>query len=384
MAVQGAPTVGMVGGGQLARMTAEAATALGVGFRVLAESLDDPAAQVVRDVEIGSHLDADAVLAFATRCDVVTFDHEHVPLPILETLVDRGIDVRPGPGALFHAQDKAHMRAALSGLDVPCPRWSLVASGADVAAFAETTSWPVVVKVSRGGYDGKGVWVVADRAEADAVLSQPVAAGVEWLAEQFVPFVRELSAQVARSPHGQAVAYPIVQTRQIDGICAEVVAPAPDLADDVALAAQRIALRIARDLDVHGMLAVEMFDTGDGVVVNELAMRPHNSGHWSIEGAVTSQFENHLRAILDLPLGSPALRAEVAVMVNILGGDVPDLYAAYRHILARDPHLKVHLYGKQVRPGRKVGHVTLLGDDVDDLLARGRHAADYVTGTIDE
>ena len=374
----------MIGGGQLARMTAEAATALGIGFRVLAESPVDPAAQVVRDVVIGSHLDADAVLGFATQCDVITFDHEHVPIAVLEELVDRGVAVRPGPGALFHAQDKAHMRAALTSLGAPCPRWSLVESGADAAAFAETVGWPVVLKTSRGGYDGKGVWVVADREEAERVITDASAPGVEWLVEQHVPFTRELSAQVARSPHGQAVAYPVVQTRQINGICAEVIAPAPDLADDAAVQAQRIALQIAQDLDVVGMLAVEMFDTGEGVLVNELAMRPHNSGHWSIEGAVTSQFENHLRAVLDLPLGSPALRAPNAVMVNVLGGDIPDLYAAYKHILARDPHLKVHLYGKEVRPGRKIGHVTLLGERVDDLLERGRHAADYITGTIDE
>lgn len=374
----------MIGGGQLARMTAEAATALGIGFRVLAEQVTDPAAQVVRDTVIGSHLNRDDVLAFARECDVVTFDHEHVPLDILEALTDRGVAVRPGPGALFHAQDKAHMRAALTSLGAPCPRWSLAESGADVAAFAETVGWPVVLKTSRGGYDGKGVWVVEDRATADRIITEASAPGVQWLVEQHVPFTRELSAQVARSPHGQAVAYPVVQTRQIDGICAEVVAPAPDLADDVAVQAQRIALQIAQDLDVVGMLAVEMFDTGDGVLVNELAMRPHNSGHWSIEGSVTSQFENHLRAILDLPLGSPALRAPKAVMVNVLGGEIPDLYSAYKHILARDPHLKVHLYGKQVRPGRKIGHVTLLGDDVEELLARGRHAADYITGTIDE
>lgn len=374
----------MIGGGQLARMTAEAATALGIGFRVLAEQVTDPAAQVVRDTVIGSHLNRDDVLAFARECDVVTFDHEHVPLDILEALTDRGVAVRPGPGALFHAQDKAHMRAALTSLGAPCPRWSLAESGADVAAFAETVGWPVVLKTSRGGYDGKGVWVVEDRAAAERIITEASAPGVQWLVEQHVPFTRELSAQVARSPHGQAVAYPVVQTRQIDGICAEVVAPAPDLADDVAVQAQRIALQIAQDLDVVGMLAVEMFDTGAGVLVNELAMRPHNSGHWSIEGSVTSQFENHLRAILDLPLGSPALRAPNAVMVNVLGGEIPDLYAAYKHILARDPHLKVHLYGKQVRPGRKIGHVTLLGDDVEELLARGRHAADYITGTIDE
>lgn len=374
----------MIGGGQLARMTAEAATALGIGFRVLAATPGDPAALVVQDVHIGAHDDPAAVLEFAEGCDVITFDHEHVPTAILDALLARGIAVRPGPDALAHAQDKLHMRAALAAIKVPCPAWSQVESAAEVEQFAASHSWPVVLKASRGGYDGRGVWVVKSLVEASEIMSTPLAPGSFWLAEQFVPFTRELSAQVARSPHGQAVAYPVVQTTQIDGICAEVVAPAEELSEELALQAQDIALRIARDLDVVGMLAVELFETADGLVVNELAMRPHNSGHWSIEGAVTSQFENHLRAVLDLPLGDPSARAPHAVMVNILGGTVGDLYSAYRHVFARDPELKVHLYGKEVRPGRKVGHVTLLGDDVELLLKRGRHAADYFSGAIDE
>ena len=380
----GAPIVGMIGGGQLARMTAEAATALGIGFRVLAASEHDPAAQVVRDVHLGSHDDLEAVLAFAQGCDVITFDHEHVPTTILDALSAQGIAVRPSAQALGHAQDKLLMRAALTKLGAPCPGWSQVASADEVSAFAEEHGWPVVLKTSRGGYDGKGVWVVADATEASDAMSTPLGAGSFWLAEQFVPFIRELSAQVARSPHGQAVAYPVVQTKQTNGICAEVVVPAPQLSEERALQAQELALRIARELDVVGMLAVEMFDTGAGVLVNELAMRPHNSGHWSIEGAVTSQFENHLRAVLDLPLGDPSARAQSVVMVNILGGTVGDLYSAYRHVFARDPELKVHLYGKEVKPGRKVGHVTLLGANAEELLARGRHAADYFSGTIDE
>ena len=379
-----APIVGMIGGGQLARMTAEAATALGVGFRVLAERADDPAAQVVRDTRIGSHLDPQAVLEFADGCDVITFDHEHVPVEILEQLVERGIAVRPGPSALFHAQDKAHMRAALEGLGMPCPAWSPCSRAEEVVAFGDTHGWPVVLKATRGGYDGKGVWVVHDEAAAASALASGDANGTSWLVEEHIAFVRELSAQVARSPQGQAVAYPVVQTKQIDGICAEVIAPAPGLSDDHAIRAQELALRIAGELGVVGMLAVELFDTGDELFINELAMRPHNSGHWTIEGAVTSQFENHLRAVLDLPLGDPRARAPHAVMVNILGGDVGNLYSAYRHVFARDPGLKVHLYGKEVRPGRKVGHVTILGDDVDDLLSRGRHAADYFSGKLDE
>jgi 5-(carboxyamino)imidazole ribonucleotide synthase len=374
----------MIGGGQLARMTAEAATALGVGFRVLAATDLDPAAQVVRDVRIGSHDDREAVLAFAQGCDVVTFDHEHVPTDILEELVALGVEVRPSATALAHAQDKLHMRQALTKMGAPSPAWAKVETPSDVAAFAADNSWPVVLKTSRGGYDGKGVWVIDDADQATVVMATPLAENSCWLAEQFVPFVRELSAQVARSPHGQAVAYPVVQTKQINGICTEVIAPAPDLSDELALEAQQIALRIAQELDVVGMLAVELFDTGDAIVVNELAMRPHNSGHWSIEGAVTSQFENHLRAVLDLPLGDPSTRSDAVVMVNVLGGTVGDLYSAYRHVFARDSELKVHLYGKEVKPGRKVGHVTLLGDNAEELLVRGRHAADYFSGTINE
>ena len=374
----------MIGGGQLSRMSAQAATALGIGFRVLAERPDDPAAQIVADTRLGSHTDREAVLAFAAGCDVVTFDHEHVPTGILEELIDRGIAVRPGPASLFHAQDKAHMRAALTALRLPCPAWALVHSPSEVAAFAGEHGWPLVLKTSRGGYDGKGVWKVDSLDEVRMVLAHPLPPGAQWLVEQFIPFTRELSAQVARSPHGQAVTYPVVQTTQTNGICTEVIAPAPDLSEHRALQAQELALTIAQQLDVVGMLAVELFDTGDRLFVNELAMRPHNSGHWSIEGAVTSQFENHLRAVLDLPLGDPRARSPHAVMVNILGGDVPVLTGAYRHVLARDPQLKVHLYGKEVRPGRKVGHVTLLGEDPATLLDRARHAADYFSGRIDE
>ena len=390
----GAPMVGMIGGGQLSRMTAKAATALGIGFRVLATSPDESAALVVRDTWLGSHEDPHAVAAFATGCDVVTFDHEHVPAACLQAIEGVGADVRPGAQALVHAQDKWRMRSALTELaqsgrlgdGVSCPPWAVVEDSVGVEDFAAVNGWPVVLKISRGGYDGRGVWVVRSPEEAAAVLSGGQAANAEsvMLAEAFVPFDEELSAQVARSPCGQAVAYPIVRTRQQDGICSEVIAPAPGLPEDLALRAQDAALRIAEALNVTGMLAVEMFRVGSDLIVNELAMRPHNSGHWSIDGAVTSQFENHLRAVLDLPLGDPRPRAPFAVMVNILGTDVPGLYSGLRHVMARDPGVKVHLYGKEVRPGRKLGHVTVVGDDWSALLARARHAADYLAGIIDE
>lgn len=372
----------MVGGGQLARMTAAPAAALGIDFRVLATSSDDPAAQVVADVRIGRHDDPEAVLDFARGCDVVTFDHEHVPPTLLEQVEALGVAVRPGPSALFHAQDKAHMRQALAGFPGPC--WAVVDTPDEAAGFARIVGYPFVIKTSRGGYDGRGVWRVTSTDDIAAVMGQERPLGAVWLAEECVAFVRELSAQVARSPSGQSVAYPIVETVQRAGVCAEVVAPAPDLADQRAMEAQSLALEIAAELRVTGMLAVEMFDTGSQILVNELAMRPHNSGHWSIEGAVTSQFENHLRAVLDLPLGVPSAVAPHAVMVNILGGDVPNLYSAYRHVLARDPGIHVHLYGKEVRPGRKVGHVTAVGSDLPSLRVRARHAADYFMGAIDE
>ncbi len=365
-------------------MSAAPAAALGIDFRVLATSRLESAAQVVSDVCVGAHDDEHAVLAFADGCDVVTFDHEHVPGPILEKLEARGVAVRPGPRALINAQDKAIMRRTLEGVGAPVPAWRIVESPAQAQDFAETVGYPFILKTSRGGYDGKGVWRVESASHLDAVMSQPLLPGAVWLAEAAVPFTQELSAQVARSPSGQTAAYPVVRTVQTGGICSEVVAPAPGLDPDRAVDAQRIALEIAGALDVTGMLAVEMFDTGNEFFVNELAMRPHNSGHWTIEGAVTSQFENHLRAVLDLPLGSPNVREPAAVMVNILGGDVGDLYSAYRHVFARDPGLKVHLYGKDVRPGRKVGHVTAVGSDPQSLLLRARHAADYFSGAINE
>lgn len=376
----GFPVVGMIGGGQLARMSAQAASAMGIGLRVLARDPRESAARAGGDIWWGAHDDPDAVRAFAQGCDVVTFDHEHVPPPLLESLLAAGIAVRPGPQALIHAQDKVSMRRALDGIGVPVPAWREVNDLDDVAQFGSEHSWPVVLKVSRGGYDGRGVWVVPDlAAAASAMAGTELVPGAVWLVEAHVAFTRELAAQVARRPSGEVVAYPVVQTVQRDGICAEVVAPCPGLEPEHARSAQAVATRIAEELDVVGMLAVELFDTPAGVLVNELAMRPHNSGHWSIEGATTSQFANHLRAVLDLPLGSPQPRAPFTVMVNVLGGSDSQPYSAYPLVLA-DPSVSVHMYGKDARPGRKLGHVTLLGADPDDLLARGRRAAAILRG----
>ena len=379
----GFPLVGVVGAGQLARMMQAPATALSLGLRVLAERDDDGAALVVAQAPAGSHTDLEALLALARDCDVVTFDHEHVPPAHLHALESSGAVVRPSAAALLHAQDKGVMRARLEQLGVPCPRWALVADAGELADFAETTGWPVVLKTPRGGYDGKGVRVVADTGEAADWFAR-LEAGDRLLAEERVEFVRELAVLVARSPMGQAAAWPVVETVQVDGICTEVLAPAPGLSPDRAAEVTQAALRIAGELDVTGVMAVELFETADGFVVNELAMRPHNSGHWTIEGSVTSQFEQHLRAVLDLPLGDTRPRARWTVMANVLGGQYPDLYRTYLHVLAHDPALKVHLYGKAVRPGRKIGHVTVSGDDLDDLRERARHAADFIQGVVTE
>lgn len=359
-------------------MMAEPAAALGLPLRLLAEADGVSAAQVIPDQLVGDYRSLDLLREVTAGCAVVTFDHEHVPTEHLHALEADGIAVRPGPDALVHAQDKGVMRARLAELGVPCPRNAIVSSVADVEEFG----FPCVLKTTRGGYDGKGVWFVRSADDCEPAF----AAGVTVLAEELVDFRRELSALVARSPSGQAAAYPVVASTQKDGICHEVIAPAPDLSDALAGEAQEIALRIAGALDVTGVLAVELFETNDGrILVNELAMRPHNTGHWTQDGAVTSQFENHLRAVLDLPLGSPAPRARWTVMVNILGGPDPSvgrLYDGYPHALARDPFLRVHLYGKELRPGRKVGHVNAYGDDLDDCLERARHAAAWFRGDL--
>jgi 5-(carboxyamino)imidazole ribonucleotide synthase len=376
-----APTLAVIGGGQLARMMAQPAIALGLPLRLLAEAEGVSAAQVIPDHTVGDYRDLDALLAVTKGCEVVTFDHEHVPTAHLHALEETGLAVRPGPEALVHAQDKAVMRARLDELGIPSPRHSLVTCAEEVEAFG----FPCVLKITRGGYDGKGVWVARSAGDCAEAFEVAATTGVRILAEELVDFRRELSALVARAPSGQAAAYAVVASTQEDGICLEVIAPAPDLAPSLAAEAQRIALDVAGALDVTGVLAVELFETNDGrVLVNELAMRPHNTGHWTQDGAVTSQFENHLRAVMDLPLGSPEPRARWTVMVNILGGDpgAGRLYDGFPHALARDPNLRVHLYGKEIRPGRKVGHVNAYGDDLDDCLERARHAAAWFRGDL--
>ncbi|MEU4772335.1 5-(carboxyamino)imidazole ribonucleotide synthase [Micromonospora sp. NPDC023644] len=383
----GLPVVGMVGGGQLARMTHQSAIALGQSLRVLALAPDDGAALVAADVQYGDHTDLAALRTFAKACDVVTFDHEHVPTEHIRTLAAEGVKLFPPADALLHAQDKRAMRERLGELGAPNPAWRPVAEPADLVAFGDDTGWPVVLKAARGGYDGRGVWLVDDAAQAEELATTLLAGGTRLIVEERVPLRRELAVQVARSPFGQVAAYPVVETVQRDGICVEVLAPAPDLPEELAVAAQQLAIDLATALGVVGLLAVELFEVADQaapggsrIVVNELAMRPHNSGHWTIEGARTSQFEQHLRAVLDYPMGDTSLTAPVVVMANVLGGAPGGMSIDERlhHLFAAEPGAKVHLYGKQVRPGRKIGHVTVLGDDLDDVRTRAARAARWL------
>ena len=373
----------MVGGGQLARMTHQAAIALGQSLRVLAADAGDPAAQVSPDVVVGSHTDLDALRRVAAGADALTFDHEHVPTELLDTLVAEGVAVLPPPGALVFAQDKLAMRHRLSELGAPVPRFTAVETLADVDTFAARVDTPVVVKTVRGGYDGRGVVLTTDLAHAREVVSEYLDSGVPVLLEERVSMRRELSALVARSPLGQGAAWPIVETVQRDGICVTVVAPAPGLSEQLATEAEQLGLRIAHELGVVGVLAVELFETTDGaLMINELAMRPHNSGHWTMNGSITSQFEQHLRAVLDYPLGDTRAIAPVTVMANVLGAAIePSMSMDERvhHLFGRIPDAHVHLYGKGERPGRKIGHVNVLGDDPGRVRERAERAAHWLS-----
>ncbi|WP_442930112.1 5-(carboxyamino)imidazole ribonucleotide synthase [Mycolicibacterium sp. BiH015] len=384
----------MIGGGQLARMTAQAAVALGQTLRVLAVKSDESAAQVTPDVVIGSHTDLDALRRVADGATAFTFDHEHVPTELLDKLVADGVNVLPPPEALVHAQDKLVMRRRLSELGAPVPRFSDVTSVEDAVAFARDLRGPVVIKTVRGGYDGRGVMMADDADEARSVVERYLADGVPVMIEERVAMRRELAALVARSPFGQGAAWPVVETVQSDGICVTVIAPAPDLSEEIGSAASELALRVASALGVVGVLAVELFETVDGgLVVNELAMRPHNSGHWTMDGARTSQFEQHLRAVLDYPLGDTSALAQT-VMGNVLGApETPTMSMDERvhHLFARMPDAKVHLYGKEERPGRKIGHVNIVGgptnsgevggtsESVESLRERAERAAHWLS-----
>ena len=363
--------VGVIGGGQLARMMIAPAVEMGIDLRVLAEA-EGMSARLAATA-VGDYRDEATVLAFAKDVDVITFDHEHVPQPVLRALVDAGAAVHPGPDALRFAQDKLEMRARLAEIGAPQPDWAAVHDAGELQAFLDEHGGRAVVKTPRGGYDGKGVRVVSSGTEADDWFAD--FHGGPILVEELVDFTRELAQQVARRPSGETVPYPVVETVQRDGVCSEVFAPAPKASERLVEVAARLAMQIAEGLGVTGMLAVELFETSDErILVNELAMRPHNSGHWTQDGAVTSQFEQHLRAVLDLPLGDTAPLAPCSVMVNLLRSDLDDPREALGDVWAADPGVKIHMYGKEVRPQRKIGHVTVMGADLDDVRARA-HAA---------
>lgn len=365
------PTVGVIGAGQLARMSIAPATALGVNLLLLAADSNDSAAQITQHV-VGDYTDLQTVREFAAQCDVVTFEHELIPLSIVKALEADGVVVRPSSASFLYSQDKAAMRQKLQAF--PSPQFQIV------TAVNQVKEFPVIAKAITGGYDGRGVWKVNSEQELGDLLHQMP----KLLVEELIEFDYEIAVMVARSPHGQATTWAPTQTVQKDGICVMTISPAPQLSAALSEKAQKLALDIAAEVGVVGVMAVEMFVKGENLFINELAMRPHNSGHWTIEGSLTSQFEQHLRAVLDLPLGEPSMTAPIAVMGNVLGGSKTDMYRPFLHLMARTPALNFHHYKKDVRPGRKIGHVTLLGKDLVELTNEVQHAVDYMSGEIDE
>ena len=365
------PTVGVIGAGQLARMMVAPATALGVNLILFAQSADDSGAQITHHV-IGDYNDLESLKSFAAQCDVVTFEHELVPLSVIKGLEASGVRVYPPSTAFLYSQDKAEMRAKLQSF--PAPTWKVVTS------TQEVDQYPLIAKAISGGYDGRGVWKINSQDELAEVLKTTA----RLLIEELISFDSEIAVMVARSPHGQATSWAPTETIQEDGICTLTITPAQSVAPEIAEQAQKLALDIAQEVGVIGVMAVEMFVKGEHLYINELAMRPHNSGHWTIDASRTSQFEQHLRAILDLPLGDPAMTHDFAVMGNILGGEKTDMYRPYLHLMARNPDIKFHQYKKEVRIGRKIGHVTAVGSDLLQLTTDVKHARDYMSGEIDE
>ena len=369
------PRVGVIGGGQLARMMTPPALNLGLEIKVLAETKDSSAA--LATTMVGDYNQLEVVREFARGVDAITFDHEHVPLAVLQALEAEGVNIQPPSKALAFAQNKLHMRQKLGALGLPMPAWVEIHDAASLEDFIAANGGVAILKTPIGGYDGKGVRVVRSSVDAKDWLENLADFGGSLLAEEKVDFVRELAQLSARTPAGEFKAWPLVETIQENGVCAVVLAPAPDASPETLEATANIAKQVAEALGVTGVLAVELFESRDGrILINELAMRPHNSGHFSIEGSVTSQFEQHLRAVLDLPLGSTEARAAHAVMVNLLGVDDKNNFVqALDGALASHPDAKVHTYGKGARAGRKMGHVTVLADSAEQALAEARGAA---------
>ena len=368
--------VGVIGGGQLARMMIEPAGKLDIEIKVLAENENSSAALAA--TMVGDITDFETVQSFANTVDVVTFDHEHVPLAILQRLEQQGVSVQPPSKALAHAQNKLVMRKALEQIGAPNPIWKEVSNSKQLDDFIQEHGPEVIVKTPIGGYDGKGVRVVSSSEQVSDWLSEPMISslGGSLLVEQKVQFKRELAQLSARNPSGEFASWTVVETRQKNGVCSEVLSPAPNLSSEMSTEAVKIAKLISESLGVTGNLAVEMFETMDGqLLVNELAMRPHNSGHFTIEGSITSQFEQHLRAVSDLPLGKTDSLKPVAVMANLLGvSDTKDFMDNYELVLGEFPHINIHSYGKTPRVGRKLGHVTVCGEDLASCLNQAEAA----------
>jgi 5-(carboxyamino)imidazole ribonucleotide synthase len=370
--------VGIVGAGQLARMTLQAAIPLDVSIRLLAASPTDGAATIWRDVLIGAPDDTAALTELAQTTRVVTFDHELVPVATLSELEAAGHAMRPSSATMALAQNKQLQRERHAALGLKVPAFEITTDPARVFSFADANGWPVVAKAAQGGYDGRGVRVLRDRTEAETFVAE-TGDGDTWVLEAFVPIERELAILVARRPGGEQAIYPLVETVQVDGICHEIIAPA-QVSPELAERAHEIAHVIADDAGVTGIMAIELFESGGELLVNEIATRPHNSGHYSIEGSATSQFEQHLRAILDWPLGETTLNAPYVVTVNILGPQDGSDPVIRREAALAVPGVHLHFYGKGARPGRKLGHVTALGTDLDETRDRVWHAATTLTG----
>lgn len=348
--------VGVIGGGQLAWMMAGAAAALEIDLIVQTPQPSDPAVSVAAETILAAIDDADATAALAARCEVITFENEFVDLEALRRIPNARF--YPQLDALAPLLDKYHQRCYLREIGLPVPPFAAVESNSSRETLMQF-GLPLVLKARRHGYDGQGTYIVKTAAELEALLprlKQPL------LLEAFVPFDRELAIMAARSPSGEIVTYPVVETEQVDQVCRRVFVT-PELGGGVAAQAEAIAHQLMQSLAVVGVFGIELFLTQAGQVsVNEIAPRTHNSGHFTLDACATSQFEQQLRAVCGLPLGSPALHSAGAVMVNLLGYEASHSdYLAQRQRLAQLPHAHVHWYGKaESRPGRKLGHVTVL------------------------
>lgn len=350
--------VGVIGGGQLAWMMAGAAEKLGITLLVQTPNLTDPAVAIATETVLAPVDDIAATTQLAVQAEVITFENEFVDLEGLASLEAQGVCFRPRLTTLVPLLDKYHQRRYLRELGLPTPQFINLQDHLDPDAIAQL-GFPLVLKARRHGYDGQGTFVIQDLAELEAVWQKLDRAPV--LLEAFVPFERELAAIAARGVSGEVVIFPIVETQQVDQVCRRVIAPA-ELAPQVQAEVEAIARTLLNSLQAVGVFGIELFLTADNqVLVNEIAPRTHNSGHFSLDACVTSQFEQHLRAVSGLALGNPALTSAGAVMVNLLGYETSQSdYAAKRQQLAAIPEATVHWYGKtESRPGRKLGHVTV-------------------------